>query len=197
MKFIHPIVLAIVVVMAISLAGDSEALTCGSMTCEDAGPVNDSPFNVGEFGDFASSVDNVSDGQNLPPENAGDMFAHAWSFTLNENANVNGTITNNNSIAGFNIKDLTLQLFAIGDLTNNIGGTFVAPATGTNPLVAFAFLDLAPGDYFFKVSGELLTNDGQYTSQLAVSQVPLPPAIWLLLSAILGMVSITRFRRSA
>ena len=64
---------------------------------------------------------------------------------------------------------------------------------------ALSFADLAAGDYRFVISG-LVPGDqqaGQYQLQGQVSAVPLPAAIWLLLSAVLGLGSVTRFRRGA
>lgn len=170
-------------------ANQSQALMCGPDDCIVVGATNDSPFNVGDSGDFTTGVDAVS------PTNAGESFAHAWTFTLNEPGRIDGTLTNNNTLPAFNISGLSLELFSTGDLANNIGDTFVVPAAGVNPFVNFAFNNLGAGDYFFKVSGELLASDGQYASQLAVSQVPLPPAIWLFISALLGWASIGRFAR--
>lgn len=171
---------------------ESKALQCGPATdCEVAGSVNGSPFIVGDFGNFATSVDAVS------PKSSGDTYAHAWQFTLNEPAHVDGTLTKDNTVSNFQQTGLFLQLFSQANLVANIGGTFFVPDDGqANPFVAFRFANLAPGDYFFKVSGTLIGNDGQYTSQLAVNEVPLPPAIWLMLTAILGLVTVARKRRA-
>lgn len=170
-------------------ATETHALTCGPDDCAVAGPTNDTPFNIGDSGDFATSVDVVT------PSDNGDSFAHAWTFTLNESAHIDGTLTNDNTRPAFDINGLSLQLFNAADLTSNIGDTFVVPSSGFNPFVSFAYLNLPAGDYFFKVSGTVLGSDGQYTSQFGVSEVPLPPAIWLFVSAILGLASVTRVRR--
>jgi hypothetical protein len=170
-------------------ATEAHALTCGPDDCAVAGPTNDTPFSVGDSGDFASSVDAIT------PSDNGDGFAHAWTFTLNEAVNLEGTLTNDNTRSAFNISGLTLELFSASDLATAIGGAFVVPPSGFNPFVSFAYLNLPAGDYFFKVSGTLAGSDGQYTSQFGVSQVPLPPAVWLLVSALLGLASVTRLRR--
>jgi len=169
-------------------ATETHALTCGPDNCTVAGSTNDSPFNVGDFGDFTTSVDVVT------PSDNGDSFAHAWSFILNEDANIEGTLTNNNTRSAFDISGLTLELFSESNLANNIGGSFVVPP-GVNPFVSFAYLNLPAGNYFFKVAGTLMGSDGQYAAQFGVSQVPLPPAIWLMVSALLGLASVTRLRR--
>jgi hypothetical protein len=172
-------------------ATETHALTCGPDDCAVAGATNDSPLSVGDAGDFATSVDVVT------PSDNGDEFNHAWTFTLLENAHLQGSLTNNNTRPAFNIDGLSLELFSADDLTTSLGDTFVVPSAGTNPFVNFAFLNLAAGDYIFKVSGTVLGSDGQYASQFAVSEVPLPPAVWLLVSALLGLASITRLRRQA
>jgi hypothetical protein len=56
---------------------------------------------------------------------------------------------------------------------------------------------LATGDYIFKVAGTLIGNDGQYAGQLAVSEVPLPPAIWLFVTALLGLATVARKKSAA
>lgn len=180
----------------VAASSSANALVCGTMTCELAGAANDSPYSVGDAGDFATSVDNVNDPVvRFPPENAGDSFAHGWTFTLTEAAHINGTLTNNNSLPAFSIDGLTLELFGADNPAAAIGGAFVVPTGGTNPLVQFAYMNLGAGDYFFKVTGDLLSDDGQYTSQVAVSQVPLPPAIWMFLTALIGWVSVARIGR--
>jgi hypothetical protein len=180
-------------VVAVILFGatETQAITCGSIDCADAGPTNDSPFNVGDSGDFASSVDVIT------PSSDGDSFAHAWSFTLNEAARIDGTLTNNNTRPTFDIDGLSLQLFSTDDLSSAIGGTFTVTTAGFNPFVNFGYANLTAGDYIFKVAGIVDGSDGQYASQFGVSEVPLPPAIWLLVSAILGLTSIARVRRGA
>ena len=70
------------------------------------------------------------------------------------------------------------------------------PNTGdNNPFVSFRFANLAPGDYFFRVAGTLIGNDGQYAGQMQVNEVPLPAAAWLFLTAILGLATVARKKR--
>lgn len=178
---------------------ESRALTCGPDECEVAGNVNGSPLTVGEFGDFATSVDVVNDTLVAkPPENAGDSYAHAWQFALTEAAHIDGTLTKPNTVPNFQQHPLSLQLFSQADLLNNIGDTFLVPEDGAdNPFTAFRYANLAPGVYFFKVAGTLIGNDGQYAGQLGVSEVPLPPAIWLFLTAVLGLTTIVRKGRTS
>jgi len=90
------------------------------------------------------------------------------------------------------IADFVDFVFGSGDggfATNN--GTIDSP-------VQFAIAILNGG-----TSAILLLDDGgtgidfdDMAIRVDVSQVPLPPAIWLLISAILGLVSFTRIRRN-
>jgi hypothetical protein len=164
-----------------------------------AGTVNNSPFSVGSFGDFATSVDAVNDASvGRPPENAGDSYAHAWQFSLSEAAHINGTLTKNNTLSNFQQDPVFLELFSLVDLENNIGSTFSVPFNGQdNPFVAFRYANLTAGDYIFKVAGTLIGNDGQYAGQLEVSEVPLPPAIWLFVTAVLGLATVARKKSAA
>lgn len=177
---------------------ESRALTCGPDVCEVAGNVNGSPLVVGDFGNFATSVDVVNDTLvSKPPENSGDSYAHAWQFALTEPAHIDGTLTKNNTLANFEQHPVSLQLFSQADLVNSIGSTFFIPEDGgDNPFTAFRYANLAPGVYFFKVAGTLIGNDGQYAGQLTVGEVPLPPAIWLFLTAVLGLTTIVRKGRT-
>jgi hypothetical protein len=184
--------------MLFGFSTESRALVCGADVCEVAGNVNGSPLVVGDFGNFATSVDAVNDTLvGKPPENSGDSYAHAWQFALNERAHIAGTLTKNNTLPNFAQDPVSIQLFSQADLANAIGGTFFVPSNSQpNPFAAFRFANLEPGVYFFKVAGTLIGNDGQYAGQLTVGEVPLPPAIWLFLTAILGLTTIVRKRRT-
>ncbi len=50
---------------------------------------------------------------------------------------------------------------------------------------------LASGNYYLKISGDA-TNGGRFHSQYATSAVPVPAAIWLFGSALVGLVSVSR-----
>lgn len=80
-------------------------------------------------------------------------------------------------------------------LTSGGGGTAengVAISTG----LSFALADFTPTSVIvlFDDSGTGTDYD-DFAVRISVSQVPLPPAVWLLLSAILGLVSFSRIRR--
>ena len=87
------------------------------------------------------------------------------------------------------------------------GGTVIVPllvlwlgyrehvATGTS--LAFSYLNLAAGDYFFRISGDI-GGDGvfgnAYRYRFEVSEVPLPPAL-LLFATALGGMAVASYRR--
>ncbi len=78
---------------------------------------------------------------------------------------------------------------------STIGGTAANGAIAAG--ISIAFADLGDGSFI------ALFNDGgtdadfdDFAVKIAVSPVPLPPAVWLFISAILGLVSFTRIRRT-
>lgn len=133
----------------------------------------------------------------------GTSFSDIWTFTLSQAANINGFLFSNNTLSNFQLADLNVILQS-GD-----GATTFDPVTGytvPNPpppnmvlQAALSFADLAAGDYRFLISGVVPGSQaaGQYQLQGQVSAVPLPAAVWLLLSAVLGLASLSRFRRRA
>ncbi|MCG8544222.1 MAG: hypothetical protein MJE12_08450 [Alphaproteobacteria bacterium] len=169
----------------------AQALMCGANDCVDAGAADGSPYSIGDPGAFSRSVLAVS------ATDPGAGFFHAVTFTLNEFSSIAGTFGANNTADGFNILGLTLDLFTAANV--QIPGTFLVPnGNGAAQFVNFAYGGLAAGDYFFKISGQLGPDakNGQYAAEFSVSEVPLPPAVWLFISAILGMVSFARIRRN-
>lgn len=63
--------------------------------------------------------------------------------------------------------------------------------------LSIAFADLGDGS-FVALFNDCCGSDSDYDDlavRISVSEVPLPPAVWLLLSAILGLVSFSRIRR--
>lgn len=81
--------------------------------------------------------------------------------------------------------NFTLQLFSALDPLTSIGTTY-NDATGTG--FAFSYLDLAAGDYFFKLSGQVGAPLGNgYTYKFSVTQTPIPPAVLLFATALGGL----------
>jgi hypothetical protein len=133
----------------------------------------------------------------------GTSFSDIWTFSLSESGNIAGFLFANNTLNNFRLLDLNMILQS-GD-----GSTTFDPISGytvPNPppvnmvlQAAVYFADLAAGDYRFVISGLVPgTHDaGQYQLQAVVSQVPLPAAAWLLLSALAGLAGMARVRGRA
>jgi len=63
--------------------------------------------------------------------------------------------------------------------------------------LAFSYLNLAAGDYFFLISGQVADAGvfgNAYRYRFEVSEVPLPPAL-LLLATALGGLGVFGYRR--
>ena len=135
----------------------------------------------------------------------GTSFTDIWTFTLLLPANITGSLFSNNTLSNFQLNDLKVILQS-GD-----GLTTLAPTAGytvPNPppsnmvlQTAISFANLAAGGYQFVISGLVPGSPneeaGQYQLQGQISAVPLPAALWLLLSAVLGLASVSRRRRVA
>lgn len=81
-----------------------------------------------------------------------------------------------------------------------IGGGSGGTAVNGGPIdvgVLLAFADLGGGSFLamFNDSGGPDADFDDLVVKVSVSQVPLPPAVWLLISAVLGLVSFARIRR--
>lgn len=132
----------------------------------------------------------------------GTSFTDFWTFTLSEAGNISGFLFTNNTLNLFQLNDLNVILQSGDGLTtfDPVAGYTVPNPPPSNVVLqaALAFANLAAGDYRFVISGLVPgTHDaGQYQLQAQVSAVPLPAAAWLLLSAVLGLASVCRIRRS-
>jgi hypothetical protein len=147
---------------------------------------------VGSSVGFSRTVPQVS------PDD-GTSFTDIWNITLSEAGTIKGVLFANNSLDAFRLINLNVGL--------ENGGTPVDPAAGftvSNPppfnsvlQTAVTFANLAAGDYQFLLTGIVANGQegGQYQFQGKISEVPLPAAVWLFLSAILGLVSVSRRRR--
>ena len=81
-----------------------------------------------------------------------------------------------------------------------LGGGSGGTATNGGPIdspLLMAFADLGNNTFLamFNDSGGPDADFDDLVVRVSVSQVPLPPAIWLLISAVLGLVSFARIRR--
>jgi hypothetical protein len=89
--------------------------------------------------------------------------------------------------------DFSLDLFAAADPLTSLGN--FADPTGTS--LAFSYLNLAAGDYFFLISGQVADAGvfgNAYRYRFEVSEVPLPPAL-LLFATALGGLGVFGYRR--
>ena len=89
--------------------------------------------------------------------------------------------------------NFSLDLFSVSDPLTSLGN--FTDATGT--VLAFSYLNLAAGDYFFRVMGEVGDDvfGNAYSYRFEVSEVPLPPAVLLFLTALGGMAVVGYRRR--
>lgn len=121
-------------------------------------------------------------------------YGDSWTFHLDANSDLSGSVSDIALPGLLDIANFSVRLFQVSPL-GAIGSTLLDPAG--NGLV-FSYTNLGPGDYFFAVFGQATgAGGGLYGLQLnaAVSQVPLPPALLLFLSAIGGIGGVAYRRR--
>jgi len=130
----------------------------------------------------------------------GAIFQDHYSFALTGPVNLSGTGFALDFIQTYNVEDLVFQLFDPG--MTNLGSFAVPNGDGGAFFVPVSFSNLATGAYTLLVSGIIPAafERGAYLlqanlNQATVSQVPLPPAIWLFLSALVGMFSLSQMRK--
>ena len=121
-------------------------------------------------------------------------FEDTINFSLAgvENALV-GTLTDISAIlVPTDSLNFSLDLFNAPDPTTSLGN--FTDATGT--ILAFSYLNLAAGDYFFRISGQVGDDvfGNAYSYRFEVSEVPLPPAL-LLFATALGGMAVVGYRR--
>jgi hypothetical protein len=131
--------------------------------------------------------------------NLGDPAPVSFSDTINFSlasvqTSLIGSLTDLTDFLGIPVNSLNfnLDLFSAGDPLTSLGN--FTDATGTS--LAFSYLNLAAGDYFFRISGAI--GDGvfgnAYRYRFEVSEVPLPPAL-LLFATALGGMAVASYRR--
>lgn len=119
-------------------------------------------------------------------------FSDTINFSLSgvQNALI-GTLTDVSFAGVTDSSNFSLDLFSASDPLTSLGN-FV-DATGT--VLAFSYLNLAAGDYFFRISGDVGGVLGSvYQYRFEVSEVPLPPAL-LLFATALGGLGVAGYRR--
>lgn len=123
-------------------------------------------------------------------------FTDVWNITLTEAGKITGILFANNTLDQFRLINLNIGLEDGGVPVDPAGGFNVPNPPPFNSVLqtAVSFANLAAGDYQFIVSG-IVPNDqvaGQYQFQGTISEVPLPAAVWLFLSALLGLLGWSR-----
>jgi hypothetical protein len=130
-------------------------------------------------------------------------FTDDYLFSVNDIASVTFELQVNNSqgrlidVVTGSPTVLTAELRANGaPIGSGIFATQDAPNATTFTL---AFANLQDGvNYSLQVIGTVLAEaGGTYTFSGNLSQVPLPAAFWLLLTAVAGLVSVVKIRRKA
>jgi|SRR5688572_3327058 hypothetical protein len=100
-----------------------------------------------------------------------------------------GSLTDIESVLTDSV-NFTVDLFSTSDPTTSLGSF-----SGAGTVLAFSYLNLAAGDYFFGFSGDVGGSFGNaYTYRFEVSEVPLPPAL-LLFATALGGMAVASYRR--
>lgn len=125
-------------------------------------------------------------------------FTDDYTFRVNQNGQVTFEFQVNNT-QGRRI-DVTTASPTVFTAELLAGGAPIGPglfATQNAPngtTFTLAFADLVVGtQYTLQVIGTVLAQaGGTYTFSANLSQVPLPAAVWLLLSALAGLVGMTR-----
>lgn len=105
-----------------------------------------------------------------------------------------GAITDVLDVFGQPVDSLnfSLDLFSASDPTTSLGNFF----DGTGIGLAFSYLDLAAGDYFFRIQGDTGHNGNAYSYRFTVTETPIPPALLLFATALGGMAMFGYRRRS-
>ena len=166
-------------------------LVAGMMAFGAAEQASASTFNLGTLdpGTTTAVVANLG----IP---APASFSDTINFSLASVQNsLIGTLTDLSDFLGAPTDSLnfSLDLFSAADPTTSLGA--FTDATGS--VLAFSYLNLAAGDYFFQISGTVGGLAGSaYRYRFEVSEVPLPPALLLFATALGGMALFGYRRRT-
>jgi hypothetical protein len=131
-------------------------------------------------------------------------FYDDWVFTIS-GASAN-SITSTIDLGSLQVSDLQVRLYALGGnelptLGAPSGGvidSWSAPISGPGLSGSYSVISpttLSAGTYVLEVRGNVTgTSGGSYSGTLNLAPVPLPAAIWLLLSGLGGLGTIARRR---
>jgi hypothetical protein len=130
----------------------------------------------------------------------GASFQDHYSFVLTGPVNLSGKGFALNFDSTFNIAGLSFALF--DPSLTQLGSTIAVPDGSGVQFTSFSFSNLVSGAYTLLVSGLIpqAYGGGQYLlsgdfTQASVSSVPVPAAMWLFVSALIGMFSLTQMRK--
>lgn len=140
--------------------------------------------------------------ESTTPDGAADGLGNTFSFTVDASINPPGThlpvsyafsVTFDDGQNGVGIADLTFNVFRDGVISN----TFVLTdgsgvSLGSSPTFLPTFLDGEVIDW--TVSGTVLANGGSY--QIAVTAIPLPASVLMLVGALAGLGFVGRMKKS-
>jgi hypothetical protein len=117
-------------------------------------------------------------------------FSDTINFSLaSVRTSLVGSLTDLSTFLGVipvNSLNFNLDLFSTTDPLTSLGNF----TDGTGTALAFSYLNLAAGDYFFRISGDIGgagVFGNAYSYRFEVSEVPLPPALLLFATALGGM----------
>jgi len=130
-------------------------------------------------------------------------FTDDFTFSVNQGSKVTFEFQVNNSQGRLiDVNSASANLFSAQLLADGspIGvGIFATQNAPNGTTFSLAYADLVTGvDYTLQVIGTVLAQaGGTYTFSANLSQVPLPAAVWLLLSALVGLAGMARVRGKA
>ncbi|NOT84414.1 MAG: hypothetical protein HOP02_06430 [Methylococcaceae bacterium] len=154
-------------------------------------------FTLGSFPGATGFSDADLNTGSVPPRNqlpANGPFSDDWNFTVGPNSGgaANVTIT---GIGSLNLSDLNAVILGAGNfslLFSNVN----------NQLLGLNFGALDPGNYTLQVTGNTFgstTDSHSYSGNLSISNgvaaVPVPGAVWLFGSAIVGLIGISKRKK--
>lgn len=119
-------------------------------------------------------------------------------FQINSSANISAAAASINLLDVFGISDFGFKLVQAGGGPGSDFSTFTELATGapSGGALTLSYSGLTSGFYGFLFTGTITgTFGGFYAGNYTVSAVPLPPAVWLFLSALVGLVGVGRRKR--
>jgi len=153
--------------------------------------LGDGTLGPGDAGIFGIPIDS--------PVPSG-VISDTYEFVATEFAQI-GTILGSLEFFGPEITGLSLQLFQ-GNPGDGFADLLVATGAqvmGNSDLLSMAFANLQPGGlgYYLLVGGTAGSSGGIYTGAYNLTVVPIPAAMWLFATALVGLAGIARRRRSS